>query len=373
MKFSIQQIDLKKNLSYLLKTIPTNPSLPILTSVYVELKNSKLTLAATDLFFGVKTTVMVNMEKEGVCVIPGKQFIELITSFSPQELFFEKKDNSLYITAGTNKTKIQLFNSADYPDFPQIAGNSFSLPVTHIEETYATVSYSASLDQARPALNAVLFSFEENNLETVSTDGFRLSTATFPLEQKIDAPFKLIIPLRSFAEIVRITKQVQDGTLVFTYSQEMQQLFCVCDSVVIYIRLVEGAFPPYKKILPTEFLSEFVLSGDELLSSLKKSVIFSRDASNIITFTFTPDHLTIEAKSPSLGTFENTLEYEKKELVEESLTVSFNSKYLLDFFSQIKPDKVWFGLNDSLKPVMLKSDNHRKLQYVVMPFKKTTS
>ena len=53
----------------------------------------------------------------------------------------------------------------------------------------------------------------------------------------------------------------------------------------------------------------------------------------------------------------------------DSLTVSFNARYLLDIASEIGDENLTMSLNDAISPVLIqdKSDNHS--YYVIMPMK----
>ena len=59
----------------------------------------------------------------------------------------------------------------------------------------------------------------------------------------------------------------------------------------------------------------------------------------------------------------------KAEFNSESLTVSFNARYLLDIASEIGDQNLMMNLNDAISPVLIqdKSDNHSF--YVIMPMK----
>lgn len=368
MKFKVQQSEIKKHVSFLQKTIPNKPPLPILSSIHLELKDNILTLSATDLFFGTKTSLPVTTEIEGICVVPGKEFIEIITHSRAIELTFEKVNETLSIKDLSSITHLQTFDSSEYPDFPTINGISFTLPFSLFEKNYSMTNFSISLDQARPILNSLLISIISGKPEIVATDGFRLCVVNENIQ--IDQDITLIIPQKSVSEIVRIGKQIQAENLKLTYDSEMQQLLCEFFQVSLYIRLIDGDFPPYKKIIPTAFEYEIVIAGDEFSQALKKASIFSRDVSDIITFSLQDNVVMITSQSPTLGSFSHSLEIEKQSNQLPHIEIAFNSKYLIDFFSNVKPDQVWVGINDSLKPVVFKTNSASELQYIVMPFKK---
>ena len=78
------------------------------------------------------------------------------------------------------------------------------------------------------------------------------------------------------------------------------------------------------------------------------------------------DHIQLFVASSSSGDGKETL---KAEFNSESLTVSFNARYLLDIASEIGDQNLMMNLNDAVSPVLIqdKSDNHS--YYVIMPMK----
>lgn len=370
MKIVINQQQLNTALSFLQKAIPAKPQLPILSSVFVKTTEDSLELSATDLFFGVKTKVpLVSLQTPGDGVIPGKLFKETINSLGTGELSLEQKETTLLIKTKNTKTSLQCHNGEEYPPFPTVEGFSFKMSKNHIVAVEKLVSFATSNDVARPVLTALLFRLDQNGATIVATDGFRLATIFFS-DITTEEPQEFLVPSNAFAEVSRIMHGVNEETAEFVVSKELKQAFCRFPTVEVFIRLVEGAYPPFERIVPTVFTTEVMLSVEELSEQVKRSMIFARDSSNIISLQFAPEQTTIKASSPSFGTYEGELLEAKT--TGEATEISFNAKYILDFVQSVKTGTIWFGMNDSLKPAMFKHTEVPEYQYVVMPFKVNT-
>ncbi|NCN51027.1 MAG: DNA polymerase III subunit beta [Candidatus Pacebacteria bacterium] len=366
MKTYILQENLNKGLSYLSKAIPSNPQLPVLSSVLFEATTSGCVISATDLYFGVRVHLQASVETEGTIVIPGKQFKELISSMGNGKLTLEFIEGTLNILSEHSKTKLQCQAADEYPQFPQVEGETYTFDTEQLQSIEQFVGFSASTDQARPVLTSILFEPTENGLLTVTTDGFRLST--YKVANAVGrATSTLLLQSKALHEVNRIVQQVSEKTVSFVVSQELKQVYFASGDVEIYMRLIEGEYPPYQKIIPSVFTTEVTFSSGELDDNIKRALIFARDISNIIKFSIEADKVTISASSPSLGTYSGEIPGVK--ITGEPLEIAFNAKYVQDILKATKSDSIWFGMSESLKPVLCKVTDVPEAEYVIMPFK----
>lgn len=366
MKIKVLQENLNTSLQHLQKAIPSKPQLPILSSILIEIKNNQCTLSATDLYFAVRCTVQVDSEDSATFVVPGKQFKEIISSLNPGVLTVTYENTALTITSDKTKTTLSCLSSDDFPKFPQIEGSEFTLPFKHLEMIEKNIIFSASVDQARPVLTAILFEFSPEGLQVVSTDGFRLSTLVLDSSQSFE-PETFLIPAKALSEVFRIASKLEVSQVRFIVSQELKQVIFYIEDVEVFVRLIEGAFPPYQKIIPLEFNTEVMFDSEELIEHLRRAHIFAKESSNIVKFVITDELVTITSSSPTYGTYIGELK--SVSVSGKQNEIAFNIKYLLDYLSTTKETKHWFGMNESLKPALFKPESLQLLQYVVMPFK----
>jgi len=366
MKFTILQENLSKTLTFLQKAIPSKPQLPILSSILLEVKDNKLTLSATDLYLGIKSQCIAQVEAEGAIVVPGDVFKQFIGSLAPGKINFELKDQNLLISAGKSKIKIPTQSNEDYPDFPQVKGSDLNLPLDVLDQIEKYVSFSASIDQTRPVLTTVLLKSINDGLEVVATDGFRLSTLFFSGINS-NQELNLLVPVKALSEVYRIAQSSQEKELKVTLSTELKQIKFVIGDTQVFVRLIEGDYPPYEKIIPTDFRVKVSIDGEQLSAEIKRAFILARDASNIIKLEIKDNSLIIRSTSPAYGNYEGVVEIEN--MSNENGELAFNAKYLLEFLNTVKPEKIYFGMNESLKPTMITVEDIKDFKYIVMPFR----
>ncbi|MBP7768584.1 DNA polymerase III subunit beta [Candidatus Woesebacteria bacterium] len=366
MKLILLQENLQHALNYIQKAIPSKAQLPILSSIVISVTTNSCTLGATDLYFGVKVQLSAQTDSSGTITVPGKEFKEIIGSLPAGEVTLEYVDSKLTITTGKTTCSIQCPDSSEYPQFPQVSGLETVLKISDIDAIAATVLYSASLDQARPLLTGILFDCKPEGIRAVATDGFRLSVYDCPANDQ-QQPIRFILPVRAMVEVCRIALQLKSETVTFTVSESLKQVFITFDTIEIYVRMLEGEYPPYEKIMPATFTTEVLVASDELLEQVKRASIFSRESSNIIQIEVSDTTVIVKAHSTTLGSFSG--ETTTAKTTGPGLTIAFKSKYLLDFLQASKNNEIWIGLNDSLKPALLKTQQQPNLRYIVMPFR----
>ena len=366
MKIKVLQENLKQSLNYLQKVIPNKPQLPILSSILLKVEENQLLISATDLYLGIKTNLIVEVEKEGSLVVNGDIFKNLINSLDVGKIELELKDNSLLISQGKTKTKLACQSTEEYPQFPEVEGDEFVFNINDLEKIQNQVSFATSIDQTRPILTSILMNFSDSGLEVVATDGFRLSQLFFK-NNKFSINKQLLVPAKALNELYRIAKQIEVEEVKILVSEELKQLLFKVANVEMYVRLIEGDYPPYEKIIPAAFSLEVELDAEEFLTELKRAFIFAKDASNIVRLTFTKDMLEVKAISPSFGEYKGEISIENKS--GEEREIAFNVHYLIDFINTVKPEKLWFGMNESLKPAMFKDPSIADYIYIAMPFR----
>lgn len=366
MKLKVLQENLKNSLNYLQKVIPSKPQITILSSVLLQVKNQKLTISATDLYLGIKTDLVVEVEEEGELIVNGELFRNIINSLENGKISLELKDNSLVITQGKTVSRLSCQNSEEFPSFPKVEGDSFILHMGDLEKIQSLVTFCASLDQSRPVLTALLLKFSKKGLEVIATDGFRLSSLFLKtINSKQDKT--ILIPAKALNELYRIAKQIEIDQIEILVSDELKQLLFKMNSVEMYVRLIEGEYPPYEKIIPPSFNLSIEFDGEEFLTQLKRAAIFSRDASNIVKLIIEKERMVVSSQSPAFGEYSGEIMISN--LTSEVGEIAFNVNYLIDFINAVKPSFLVFGMNESLKPAIFKDKKIEDYFYIAMPFR----
>jgi len=331
----------------------------------LQVKKNELTISATDLYVGVKASVPISSSEDGEIAVPAKQFKQIVSTSPREELTIETKDDSCAVSSTHSKAELLSMMGEEFPTFPSISAPTRNLQAKEIQKISKWVLPSASTDPTRPILTTVLLRSTPQYVEAVCTDGFRLAMLQIPQQGKLEQT--LLLPARALRDIARITEDEKVESIELSVDQDQKQSVISVGDYQYYLRVVEGEFPPYQKILPEETLTSVVFDKAELLENLQRAMVFNQDNSYIANFVIEEKAVKIGSTSPSVGVFEAQLVLAK--VVGQVGSIAFNTRYILDLLQELPDETVEFGMKDSLKPAWFKAPSEPSFLYVIMPFR----
>lgn len=368
MHITLLQENLLKVTQSAVRFIATKPQVPILTGIVLRVSNGTLTVQSTDLRVGFQTTLPVKMSEEGEVVIPAKIFSEFLHSLSPGPVELKTDKDILVVSQMKAKARLPTFPIAEFPPFPENTEQLVSIPSDVFASCINNVLYAASLDETRPVLASLLFSLQDGEIICACTDGYRLSVMKQAVEELKDAAIRVLLPAKAMHEVMSTLGHSNTKTVQMSVSKELSQAFCVIGESTILLRMVDGEFPPYEKIIPHSFEFETVISREDWIGALKTAMIFARENSSILALEFTDGVCTILSAGASVGEHESTIASSAK--TSEKKKIAFNGKFLLDVLSHVEESNVVFKMNDELKPGLILSEGKEYPLSVIMPFKR---
>lgn len=364
MKLSVLQGDLTSGLNMVSRFVSPRAQLPVLSNILFSAKKGKLRLAATNLEMGISLEIGAKVEKEGGITIPAKMVVELVSTMPTGRIEIEEKEGSLNFSAGAFSSSLAGIPASEFPTVPfQTEKTSFSLKKEILEEIAKKISFSASIDDARPNLTGVLLLFGEENLRAVATDGFRLSLKDFKSAKEPEKKKeRLLVPAKLLDELSRILGKEEEIGVSFL-DKEGQILFS-SNSAVLTGRLLEGEFPDYERILPDKTKYRATAGKDDLLQAVKAAAVFAREAASILRITIGDSRLKVEAESQQYG---------KEEAVVDAKTeggeieVAFNYRYLLDFLNGADGSEITFSIDGPTTPGLFEDNKDSSYKHLIMP------
>ena len=200
----------------------------------------------------------------------------------------------------------------------------------------------------------------------VATDGFRLSVKNSlfknPLNLTTDNPLTFLIPARSLAEVIKVSKNA--STIKCGPTPDGHQFLFVLDDIELISRLVEGDFPDYQRIIPESSATTLVLDKEEFAQAVKMSSVFARESANVVKFKIGNNQVELSASTPQVG--QNRVEVEAK-VDGPPLEIAFNYKFLTDFLANSKGKQITLLLNQSLTPCVFKDSADSDFFHIIMP------
>ncbi len=368
MDFVCLQEYLKEGLRITERISAKQSTLPVLQNILLKTVDTGVLFQATNLEIGVSTTISAKIKTAGSLVIPAKLLLEAIQTLpnEPIRLFTTKQNPFvLQLECGKVSARVNGMTDIEFPTLPKTdTKHAFTLPKTQFFEAIISLIPIVSPSEARPELSGIFLSFSENECVIAGTDTFRLGERRFSVSHSTDSIS--IIPLQTVQEIIRIFSPTKEETVVVY--MEKNHITVEVGKTNLISRLIEGNYPNYAHIIPTEKKAEFVVDRTRILQQIKSASIFTSRL-NDIHIVYEPGTKTISIKSedPAKGAFETTIETE--EAKGENGSIVFNARYLTDGLEGFKEEKINISFSGDGKPGVLRSIQtvSGKQLYMLMP------
>ena len=370
MQFQIKRDTLLKSLNFAHNIIERKNTLPILSNVLIEAKDNKLSIVATDLDIVFYDEISdLKIIQDGSTTTSATVLHDLLRKLpSNLDVVFNLKDqNKLSISAENSK-----FNLLCLPvnNFPNFSDNFETQPIKLDKKKFLSLlnktRISMSSDETRHYLNGIFLHITESNgksyMTGVATDSHRLSSCSMEIENS--AKFKsFILPKKTVFQLCTLLESSSENISLLTGDTKIQ--FKIANSKITS-KIIDGKFPDYQKVVPKSNSKTLQVNSKDLINSVERVTTVSIDRKEGVKLTLEKDNIQLFVNSSSSGEGKETI---KANYNSDQLTISFNSRYLLDIVSEIEDASITMKLNDAVSPVLILDKTDNQSYFVIMPMK----
>ena len=202
MKLTISQEELIAGLQSVQNVVSTRTTLPILSNVLLKAEGERLSLTATDLDVTISNAVEAKVVQSGSFTLPVKKLVSIAREMGGSQIEIEVQGNQCTIQSGASFYRMNGLAAEEFPPMPDFSGQTkLKMAQDKVKAMLRRTSYAVSTDENRYVLNGLYFSFKENKLTIVATDGRRLALAEEDLELPEAAHIESIVPTNSIQEL----------------------------------------------------------------------------------------------------------------------------------------------------------------------------
>lgn len=365
MKVICTQENLKQGLSTVGRIISSSNTLPILSNLLIKTENGQLKISSTNLEVAITTQLRCKVEQDGGVTVVSKTINDLINNLPNKNITLETKGNELKIETDNYHTSIKTLPTEEFPLIPKVeTGKTLNLDSQELKISLDQVVFAASTNQTQPEISGILLSCDEKGLRIVATDRYRLAERKLEVKEKDSALFEVIVPQKTIIELSRIIGN-QKGFVEGVFS-ETQTALTFNDTQIIS-RLIDGQYPDYKQIIPTDFKTNVVTEKLPLISALRAVAVFSQ-GSNSVRFEFSREKqlITLTAESSELGSSQVEL---PAKIEGDSVAVLLNYHYVQDCLASIDSTNLVMKIINDNSPSLILPEGKNDYIYLVMPIK----
>ena len=370
MKFVVKRDILLKSLNFVQGVVEKKNTLPILSNVLLQLKDKKLSIVATDLDIIFYDEISdVKIINEGSTTTSAAILYDILRKVSSNaELNFDlKTENKLSLKSENADFNLLCLPIDNFPTFAdEFEGQEISLNNNRFLKLLNKTKISISNDDTRHYLNGIFLHLTEahgrNFLTGVATDSHRLSSSSLEIKGTSDFT-SLILPRKTVFQLCSILTETSDQLVMQTSENKIK---FALGNMKLISKVIDGKFPDYKKVVPTENNKTLLVSSKEFINSIERVASVSLDRKEGVKLIINKDNVQLSVNSANSGDGNEKI---KAEFSSENLNISFNSKYLIDIASEVEDKSLKMNFKDSVSPVLIEDISDKNSYYVIMPMK----
>ncbi len=373
MKLSCLQENLKRGLSIVGHAVAGKSTLPVLSNILIATDEGRLKLAATNLEIGITCWIGAKIEDEGAVTIPAKLLSDVVGGLPNDRINLEldARTQTVHLSCSRTEANIKGIEADEFPVIPTVADRAptVSLPPDMLREAIEQVAFAAASDDTRPVLAGVLMRLRGTTATFAAADGFRLAVRTINLPEPIDDPVEVIVPARALQELSRTLGDVE-GNVDITITPSGGQILFHTEQMDLISRLVEGKFPDFERIIPSQHATRTVLETQELAKAVKLASYFATASANIVKLTIEPGgelgpgRLTITANATEVGDNQSAMD---GMIHGEGGQIALNVKFLQEALGVMRTPQIALETQTPQSPGVFKPVGSEGYIHIVMP------
>lgn len=365
MQIKFPKENLQKAITVLSKVTQNKTSSNLPGAIYITTKNNKVEMQGNDFDLGIRITVDAEIIEEGTLVVASRYFQELVRKMpgSDIELHNPEGSHNLVIKSGSSEFNLVTMSEDDFSLVEQIHDeNHLMIDGDQLKSLIDLTNYAAATDDDRPIFSGALLEAEDTVVTMVATDTHRMAVKRTSVEEAVASPLRLVIPTKTLQEVSRLLP-TDTPTMVRIVWNRTQIVF-IFDTIYMISRIIEGTYPDYEKVVPSQFDASAILNRREFAGAVDRVSLLAKDISyNVIRYDWEDGQVVLSSSNSEIGMAKEELLCEFKG---SPFTISFNGRYISDILRHSTGERIHLYLKDN-GPVVIRQDDTSHYTYVVTP------
>ena len=375
MKIRIERDVLAEAVAWAARTLPSRPSLPVLSGLVLAAESDGLTISSFDYDVSARVEVSATVAEAGTTLVSGRLLADIARSLPAQPVTVETQGSRVAITCGRASFTLPTLPVEEYPQLPPMPASSGTIPGGVFAAAVSQVAIAAGRDDTLPTLTGIRMEIEGSSLVLAATDRYRLAVRELNWEpESASVSAAALVLARTLAEtaksltsadLVHIALGSQagaEGLMGFEGSGRRSTT-----------RLLDGEFPKYRSLLPTEIATAARVETGMLAEAVKRvSLVAERNTP--VRLAFAQDEVVLRAGA---GEDAQASEAVECSMQGDPIEIAFNPTYLLDGLAAVDAPVTHLAFTQATRPAVLvglaeasdePSDAYR---YLLMPVRLT--
>jgi len=340
-------------------------TLPILSNVLLERKGEKISFVATDLEIQIATEAESKGKGGDAAVTTSARKLLEILRALPEEskVVLEQKENRILVKAGKSHFSLQTLPAVDFPrQTLSTVLHKETISQKELKRLLCLVQYAMAQQDVRYYLNGLLLVVEGDQIKVIATDGHRLGYASTKQKQKKEHQ-EVILPRKAVIEVGRLLDDTEEEVTLEVTQNQVRFSFSNIDLIT---KVVDGKFPDYTRVIPSNYQKHILISRQALLQALQRIAILANEKFRGVRWILTDKNLRIVCTNNEQEEAQEEMEVDYKG---EPLDIGFNISYLLDVLSNLDSEQVDCAFGDANSSALITIPGNSEFKYVIMPMR----
>ena len=372
MKFTVESNVLVESVNWVSRSLSSRPIMTALLGIVIDVSN-EVTLSASDLETAAKSSFNADIKEKGKVLVPGRLLAEIARSLPNKPVSFILDNNRVLLTAGTAKFTLPTLPINEYPNLPTMPENSGFIASDVFATAINQVAIAAGKDDSLPTLTGIHVDINKETITLAATDRYRLAVREIQWQpNNTDIATSALLRARTLADAAKSLVGVTQVSLAVAPITATERLVgFASEAKTMTSRMLDGTFPPYRHLLPSESIAQATIEVAPFLDSVRRVALVT-DKTVPLRLRFADSKLQLEAGAgeEARATEELTIIYNG-----EAIDIAFNPTFLMDGLHAVGTPFVHIAFTGSNKPAVL-SGKHEKdgpttdnYRYLLMPMR----
>lgn len=372
MKFLVEPSELVDAVNWVARSLSTRPIKPELLGIMIDVDTS-ITLTGSDLETSTKAILKADISAKGKVLVPGRLLAEIARALPNKPITFTLDGSRVLVTAGTAKFTLPTLSVNEYPNLPELPETAGVIPSDVFANAVNQVAIAAGKDDSLPTLTGVHIEINHNKITLAATDRYRLAVRELNWQAKNpDIEINTLVRARTLSDAAKSLTAHSQVTLALSPTSSNEKLIGFLSELkTMTSRTLDGTFPPFKHLLPSESVAEATIEVTPFLDSVRRVALVT-DKTVPLRLIFSHNSLQLEA-----GAGDDAQATEELEIIYsgEPINIAFNPQYLTDGLQAIGTPFVQINFTGASKPAVLTGKHElagirdSTYQYLLMPMR----
>ncbi|GAA3055064.1 DNA polymerase III subunit beta [Kitasatospora albolonga] len=343
----------------------------MLAGLLLTAQEGSLALSGFDYEVSARVELAAEVEEAGTVLVSGRLLNDISRNLPNRPVEISTDGQRVSVVCGSSRFTLPTLPVDEYPALPQMPTATGTVSGDVFASAVSQAAVAAGRDDTLPVLTGVRVEIEGDKITLAATDRYRFAVRELMWKpEQDDISAVALVPARTLQDIAKSLGSGDTVSIALASGGAGEGLIGFEGAGRrTTTRLLEGEFPKFRSLFPTEFSAVAAIQTQPFLEALKRvSLVAERNTP--VRLSFEQGVLTLEAGS---GDDAQATERIEADLEGDDISIAFNPGYLEEGLKAIDAAYAQLSFTTATKPALLSgkpavdAEADEAYQYLIMP------